>query len=165
MKQGGTYMAEDSGAVCGWVFQPDGKVITSLLSTTGLVVNQWTHLAFVRDTAANECRLLVNGEKTASAPAGHPTALPLGSLCQSTLFAFGGAFCDLRIWDVARKDAEILDSMKQRVTDKESGLVASWPLDEGVGALRGISTRYQGLVGVASDVTWQNAFKDVRGPW
>ena len=46
---------------------------------------------------------------------------------------FTGKIDELRIWNVARSDAEITATMKQRLTGKETGLVVYYTFDEGTG--------------------------------
>ncbi len=46
---------------------------------------------------------------------------------------FTGKLDELRLWKVARTDAQILADMHHRLTGKEPDLVAYFPFDEGTG--------------------------------
>ena len=47
---------------------------------------------------------------------------------------YQGRFAELRVWNVARTEAEIQFDMHRRLAGDEAGLVGYWPLDDGAGA-------------------------------
>jgi hypothetical protein len=101
-------------------------------------VGRWVHLAGVYDGSA--WRLYRNGallgEKAApfGAPAGNaPWAIGSGGGGFSNFFQ--GGIDEVRLWNVARSQAQIQATMNTTLTGNEPGLKGYWRLNEGAGTL------------------------------
>ncbi len=142
--------------------------------TTQLGANQWVHIAAVVD-ASKGMQLYVNGklradEATDSRPS---AAIVLSASFGSATNTLNGQLDEVRIWNVARTQAEIQANLNQSLTGNESGLVDYWRFDEGSGTtvtdqttnrnngtLMGGTTwaGYSAPVGTSSDATGQRRF-------
>src|SRR5262249_40507622 len=93
--------------------------------------NQWQHLAGTYD--GTNIRIYRNGALVATTPhTGSVTAanfLLIGRWFES----FNGAIDEVRLWNVARSQGELLGSMSQPLFGTEPGLVGSYRFDEGAG--------------------------------
>ena len=113
-------------------------------------LSKWTHIALAYDSATQMVRIFLNGEclKEASLPLDFTDTYKIKEMS----WYFGAApiptrgsksyLSDCRMWGVAKTDEEIKALMKQPVFgDSEtadtkglsSGLLGSWPLNEGMG--------------------------------
>ncbi len=88
----------------------------------------------------DEVDLYINGIKytktyTEEYSGGTPTAISIGAGRQngSTTAAFDGLIDEVRIWNVARTQAQIRDNMCRQLTGTETGLVGYWNMNEGTG--------------------------------
>lgn len=86
---------------------------TSALASAASVSGKWIHCAFVRDHAARELRLYIDGRLQSRAPAAQWAALPHGdeayvSLCRDGLWQrpLAGAIDELRVSDTALYSAD-----------------------------------------------------------
>lgn len=109
-----------------------------LVSEEPLTLDKWTHVAVVYDGAvmnmyfdgvskgilANTNAILTSNQKLFFGE--HPTW---------SSRRFTGELSDVRIWNVARTEAEIASSMNDFLNNTESGLIANWKLDEGTGTV------------------------------
>jgi len=101
----------------------------------------WFHFAMVWDSSTMTIRGVINGQTPSGASKKLTTTLTTPasklSIGYSPTFSGNGGFTgkidELRIWNVARTDAEIKSSMNQRLTGKEAGLVVYYNFDEGTG--------------------------------
>lgn len=48
-------------------------------------------------------------------------------------FPFNGQIAEVRVWNLARSEAQIKADMNRQLSGNERGLVGYWPLDEGRG--------------------------------
>jgi alpha-tubulin suppressor-like RCC1 family protein len=133
-----------SGHIHAWYFQSPSAYIYNggqQGMDGGLVADgRWHQVAFVVDV--NGGRIFVDGTLTASLPwTGTPgpttTSQPLtlgyyhgGSANEY----YSGLLDDVRIWNVARSQAQIQADMMHRLTGTEPNLIAYWKLDDGTGA-------------------------------
>ncbi len=97
------------------------------------------HIAAVFDDNADEMRLFVDGVEIGSTmtvvtpmTVQTPHYVTLGGTV-GTGQAFAGDLDDIRIWSLARTEAQIQSSLGQRLNGSENGLVALWRCDEGSG--------------------------------
>mmetsp|Transcript_25392 Transcript_25392/g.35148 ORF Transcript_25392/g.35148 Transcript_25392/m.35148 type:complete len:1052 (-) Transcript_25392:71-3226(-) len=110
--------------------------------------NQWHHVAFVRDSSVPELRLYRDGVPIASTitwnkcgilcdiTAGLGANLPLGignagraaSRMQNSMFL--GLLDEVRVWTVARTDAEILANYDSSINGSVAGLARCYHFDE-----------------------------------
>jgi hypothetical protein len=106
------------------------------LITTG----QWHHIAAVMDRTAGIVRILVDGvlQKSATNIRKNPASsnsrpLYLGSAVEpgTSYASLVGSMDDIRVWNVARSDAEILASMNAPLVGNAAGLVAYIKADPG----------------------------------
>ena len=118
--------------------QPSGN--HPVLGVTPIGTGVWHHVAVTYDTTT--WKLYLDGALDAQLAVGRPpasastVALSLASALNSTGAAsgfFDGAVDEVRIWNVARSEAEILSTINTQLVTPASGLVARWALDEGSG--------------------------------
>ncbi|MEP7052204.1 MAG: LamG domain-containing protein [Pseudomonadota bacterium] len=125
---------------------PNTQVYTNGTADTTFKVPQdtvketgWFHYAMVWDAPSKTLKGVINGvtagQKVISAML--TTSASKLSIGYSPTFSSNGGFTgkidEFRIWNVARTDAEITATMKQRLTGKETGLVVYYTFDEGTG--------------------------------
>jgi hypothetical protein len=111
-----------------------GSDFPNVVSTTKVQTNEWYHVAGVFD--GTTMFLYVNGvlEAKVNSPGGIATnSLPfnIGSVNGgggSTKF-INGQIANLRLWNVALSQSQILANMNQEITGPQSGLVGDWTLD------------------------------------
>lgn len=105
-------------------------------SNSAIPLDAWTHIAFVEKTDGTR-EIYINGilDKTDTAEAGiwvNSKRLWIGAE-DSGIRYFDGNITEVRLWNVARTQAEIQADMNKRLTGNETGLVAYYPLNEGAG--------------------------------
>lgn len=93
----------------------------------------WNHLAVTFD--GNRLQLHVNGVNVASTVAPNQQLRPInrvdfqGKGAGGTVSRSAGAIDEIRIWNIARPQAEIQESMLNQLNGDEDGLVAYWNFD------------------------------------
>ncbi len=103
--------------------------------------NTWVHLAFVSDTTT---RLYVNGILQDTLAQTIP--LPLGQLGASTNGAgmlsdrLRATLDEVRVWNVARTEADLTSNLRQLLTGAETNLVAYYRFNEAGGSAAGDAT-------------------------
>lgn len=112
----------------------NAKDTVALSTYTG----QWVHVAGVYSSTQNYCRLYVNGIlKGSAASAGtilySNSALYIGNYIAASNEDFDGQIAEVRIWNVARTEAELTATMNKQLLGHEPGLVGYWQFDEGAG--------------------------------
>ena len=106
------------------------------ISSTNLSLNQWSHIAATYDQA--NIKIYVNGALTCTfastnaLPAGNERWL-LGKAFDYNNF-FPGKMDEVRIWNVARTQSQIQNSMYSTISPSTSGLVGYYKLDEDSGS-------------------------------
>ncbi|KQP49886.1 CARDB domain-containing protein [Pseudorhodoferax sp. Leaf274] len=118
----------------------------SITSAAGLVPNeangQWQHVALVLDRANSQMRLLLNGTEVASGYLSPQASLQLDDALRLGRNAEGHAahegysvsVDELRIWNVARSNAQIAAGMASNLQGNEAGLAALYRFNEASGA-------------------------------
>ena len=107
------------------------------ITNTGVLsANQWHHIAAVNDNGQR--RLYINGSLTSISGSAlnvisNNDPIRLGSDYSSRYF--DGRIDEVRIWNIARNQEEIVSSMDSSLTGQESGLVAYYNFDEGSGII------------------------------
>jgi hypothetical protein len=136
-----------------------GNPDTTLLSTSTVTTGEWVHVAATRNRAAGEMRVFVNGvdENTTS-------TTQMGSLTDQVTLTLGctlndqnhfiGLMDEVRIWNVARTEAEIAATMRQRLTGNEPGLVAYWRFDDRGGPTAVDSSPTKADATIAGTLEW-----------
>lgn len=107
--------------------------------TTVVPVSEWSHLAVTYD--GSTIRMYVNGVLDASWPASGTIGIntePLGiggeggsSSFPNDLYPFSGLISETRLWNYARSEEQVRDTMYQQITSMQPGLVGVWPLEGG----------------------------------
>ncbi|GIV58032.1 MAG: hypothetical protein KatS3mg042_0945 [Rhodothermaceae bacterium] len=124
---------------------------TEVLSPATVNDGAWHYVAAVMD--GTEIRLYIDGVLEASAPEtsaiNDHVNVYLGSLGDGGERFFGGAMEEVRLWNVARTEAEIREAMHRTLAGTETGLVAYWQFNEATG------TTAADVVG-GHDLTLQN---------
>jgi len=118
---------------------------------------EWVHLAGVYD--GSHWRLYRNGKELSSDPdpvGAVPVEGPwaIGARGGGSERFFEGDLAELRLWKVARTAEQIREDMRKDPKDDAPGLVASWPLSEGRGAIAGDRSRQSQAHGVLRGPTW-----------
>jgi fibronectin-binding autotransporter adhesin len=140
-------------------FQVSGNGLTG---NTNLTASTWYHFACVRD-ASGYGTVYINGQAVTSPTYLNTDAPPsvtvtIGLLLRSKS-GFRGNLSDVRIWNVARSQAEIQASMNVRLRGTESGLAHYWPFDEGTGTT--VYDRAGNADGTVIGATWNNGADDL----
>jgi len=121
---------------------------------TTLAVDRWYHLAYVYDAAAQTQRVYVDGVED-GVGTGKVSYLGTGQILlgrSHSQYYLRGDMSEARIWDHARSATEILANKDRRLVGTEAGLVALFPLDEGVGST--LTDRVAGRNGTLVAGTW-----------
>jgi len=114
------------------VFQ--GGAQTRISAPGALEANTWMHLAATVD-GEGQAALYKNGQRLVAGPINAPTTLIrtknyIGRSNWATDSYFDGGMGQVRVWNIARSEAEIQATMYQPLSGDEVGLVGCWPLDE-----------------------------------
>ncbi|HEY2951509.1 MAG TPA: LamG-like jellyroll fold domain-containing protein [Verrucomicrobiae bacterium] len=116
---------------------------TSVVGVTTLAANTWYHVAGVWDGTA--LRIYLNGVLDTTAlpttrnPKAGTTPLKIGERGNGGT-PFNGLIDDVRLWNLARTDAQILADKNHCLPGNTAGLAGNWRLDEGAGAVAGDAT-------------------------
>ena len=102
-----------------------------------LPVGEWVHLAGVVDSTAHEVRILLNGTVMDSESTSETFAFSNNE--RNFKIGYGyfdpshldGAVTELRLWNAAKSEADILEKMYCRLHGTEPGLAAYYPINEG----------------------------------
>lgn len=122
----------------------------SVLASSVIAADEDVHVAVTYDNsgAAGELKLFLNGILDAStsgvAEADYTTPEPiwLGRREGHLKHTFKGVFDDVRLWNVARTQQQIYESMTRPVDPASTGLVGYWKLNEGTGTTAYDATSY-----------------------
>ncbi len=94
----------------------------------------WHHYAFACDGSESriyrDADLMQVAPRLAGSMSAGPAPLELG---RSTYYGTEGRLDEVRIWSVARTQAEIADNFTRELTGNEPGLAACWRMNEGEG--------------------------------
>lgn len=98
--------------------------------------NQWNHVAATVD--GSNINLYINGNLSASTPytgtiGQRMLPLTIGSSAGFPGRGFDGAIDEVRIWNIARSEAEINANKDAALNGTEAGLMAYFPMNEGSG--------------------------------
>ena len=130
----------------------DGVIVTS---DTNVGLNEWVHIAATR--SGTDVTLYQNGQVVATGTA-LTTDPPPNAYFQlfdtGTNPAFGGDLREVRVWNYARTQAEIVAAMSKTATGKEEGLVGCWPLTDGRSSSAVLNRVTGGTHNVGSGNSW-----------
>jgi len=112
------------------------NVWTEAQSDAIMNANQWNHVAATVD--GTNINLYINGNLVATTPYSGTIGqrmlpLTIGSSAGFAGRGFNGAIDEVRIWNVARTQAEINDNKDVDLMGTEAGLTAYFPMNEGSG--------------------------------
>jgi hypothetical protein len=116
-----------------------GAVSTTIQSTTIVTTGTWIHVAAVRVRTTGVMRILVNGAQEGTATGSTaaltaPSSIDIGGNTIDSRY-FTGKIDEVRVWNVARSNAQILATMKTKLVGNEAGLVGYWRFDDGSGVI------------------------------
>lgn len=115
----------------------DGGSSWALGCSAGSISNgRWQHIAGTWD--GTTWKIYQNGELAGSGAWAGPlvsssSPVTIGSNSEFNTTKFGGIIDELRVWNVARSQAEIQEAMSHELTGSEAGLVSYWSMNEGAG--------------------------------
>lgn len=136
----GTITQETNGTLNFYWGQGAGNAhpYTGFNSATPLTLNQWNHIAIVRDMTGNSVRWYINGVQTnsmtppyAGSVSGNTATIGLNYTGQGYM----GEIDEVRIWTTARSTAEIQANMNTVVAPFQSNLAGYWRMDETSGTI------------------------------
>lgn len=140
-------------------------------STTIIQPDTWYHVACVRDDQLTTTtgRLYINGVLERSWTAFAKVAAPdvdnfMGFSTGDTVNGgINGAISEMRVWNTARTQQEIVANMNRRLAGTEPGLWHYWPFNEGSGgtavdhASTGLTTPCNGVsIAGSAGITWRS---------
>lgn len=129
---------------------PSCNVATSPIGS--LIVGEWTHIAATYD--GSTIKIYQDSTLIDSTPhtgdVSYSTYLFIGAWGS----AFSGIIDEVRVWNVARTQAEIQSTMNESLIGDETGLVGYWTFDEGSGQIvtDGTGLGQYGQLGALPDV-------------
>lgn len=117
------------------IIRPPGGCSDGVSSKIVPQVDRWYHMAGTVD--GTTAKIYINGELKASGPVSSdyaPTADGMrigGEVCCGNYFP--GLIDDVRVWNRALSQDEIVANYKKQLIGNESGLIGYWKFDEGTG--------------------------------
>ncbi len=114
----------------------------NLIGQTKLDTGRWHHIAVVQDAVQEILSIYVDGQFDTSVRLG---GSGIGSSANILIGAksyqgtskvgeyFNGVIHDVRLWNIACSQQQIIKYMNTRMNGNERGLIAYWPLNEGIG--------------------------------
>jgi T5SS/PEP-CTERM-associated repeat protein len=144
-------------------------------SGLGLQAGQWYHAAAVSSNGTRT--LYVNGIVRTISGAGYTVLANSDPLRLASDFGgryFAGQLDEVRVWNIARTPADILDAMHKQLTGNESGLAAYHQFNQAAGALSDVTpnnnngTLVNGPVWINSTIPCANVIAsraNLRGVW
>lgn len=110
----------------------------------------WHHWVGTYDATTRTQRIYQDGvllkERVAPAHYQGSGSLNIGMRFDNTRY-FQGNIADVRLWNRARKQSEIVAEMAKRMTGREAGLIGYWPLDNKTGKDLAQAKRHGVLMG------------------
>jgi RHS repeat-associated protein len=111
----------------------NGQPYQGLKSTVALNLNQWNHIAIVRDFTNAKVSWYINGvlRGTASTSFSYATtsSFPV-TIGDGYVNPYDGEIDEVRIWNVARTASQIADSRYKTFKGNETGLAAFWNFNQ-----------------------------------
>jgi hypothetical protein len=132
----------------------------NLISTTILNANVWYHVAATYD--GSTIKLLINGTPEASTTIrgrllANTDALNIGQKSQPGFDSSIGFTDEVRVWNIARTQAEIQATMTTTLVGDEPGLVGYWNFDDGTANDRTANGNHGTLIDDATIIEYQAA--------
>jgi len=118
-----------------------GSTVSNTVTTSAITVNNWHHVAVLRDDSSDEMRFYVDGVKIGTVTtnvSNSPTAGTSGEVTIGANFEqnneFSNRIAHARVWSTARSDNQIAQYYNRTIDSTASNLVGYWKLDEGTGS-------------------------------
>jgi hypothetical protein len=127
-----------------------------LYSTGTVPQNTWTHVAITLN--AGSLTFFINGEAAGTiAVTFSQDDLPMsiGRPTYCNCFYFNGTMDELRLWNVARTQTQLLDNMNSTIPTNSAGLVAYYKFDESSGTTTADATGNGNNGTLINAPTWQ----------
>jgi parallel beta-helix repeat protein len=142
----------DNYASCLYIYIGEGYIYAGslynyLYSPTTYNDGQWHHIALVRTSGTGELyvdgNMVNSGDFSGYLSASQPTTWALGNTGPYPYFDYwNGTLDELRIWNYARTQTQIVTNMTRPLAGTEPGLVGYWRFDEGTGQVIGDSSTH-----------------------
>ncbi|WP_130735931.1 PKD domain-containing protein [Flavobacterium sp. J27] len=134
-----------------YVFVHSNGVVYSVNTTYVLPLNQWVHTAFRWNATSKTISVLINGSPRAtisggSSSLGTSNRMTIGSKTDGSQ-VFGGKIDEIRIWDLQRSDADIVDNMNTCVSETSPNLITYYKMNEITGSSNAIDASGNGYDG------------------
>lgn len=132
------------------------------------LIQGWHHITVVGTTVTEDQTIIpktlfyIDGQKVGECLAKNTSAIQHIGNIDTGGEAFG-KFCEVRIWNLALKQTEILANSQVCLTGNEPGLLAYYPLNEGSGS-QAQDDSGNGNHGNVSDANWWGNTKVVADP-
>ncbi|WP_016949096.1 LamG-like jellyroll fold domain-containing protein [Anabaena sp. PCC 7108] len=129
-----------------------------VVAGSDVILNTWTHVTSTFD--GKQLKLYVNGTEVGSKNVVYtlntrcPLRIGAGSTEVKPQYFYPGQIAEVGVWNKALTQTEIQANMNQRLTGKEEGLVAYFPLNEGSSAIAYDKTSNANH-GKINGATWQ----------
>nr|NQU90800.1 Ig-like domain-containing protein [Bacteroidota bacterium] len=151
--------------VAGWgdlhILSNDGGVGDGLPVGAGAEDGNWHHIAMTwKQNTVNGFVTYLDGEVVASRTSSNT---PIPNISASVLFGsfdgtsefMNGRLDEIRIWNIARSQSEIVQTMQSFLQGNETGLISYWQLNEGFGTLTyDYAGAYQGTLFNMDETNW-----------
>ncbi len=133
----GTITQETSGGLT-YYYGTSGANASPYQSITSdaIPLNEWSHIAIVRDLDNMKLYWYINGVLSRSTDASYSAATESNnyvSIAKGYVDNFVGQIDEFRMWKTARTQTQIRDNMCKKLYGSEAGLVAYYRFDEGSG--------------------------------
>jgi len=125
----------NSNGTFGFDYREPNATLHTIISNVPIPSNTWTHIAIVRNGNSSYA-LYLNGdlEATGNDPSPHLPTVTGWKIADREGFRYYGYLDEIRIWNVARTEAQISTSMSTVIDPSlDSSLIAYYPLDQGIG--------------------------------
>ena len=128
------WLSPENSALIYDSYDTEGTRYREILANFFVDREKWIHITWVKQ--GSDYKFYRNGELFATKPApetfysNKETGYCLGRVDNYSWF---GEMANVSIWNIARTDTDIKNSIGDRFTGKEPGLVGYWPLNDGSG--------------------------------
>ncbi|GAI93832.1 unnamed protein product, partial [marine sediment metagenome] len=143
------------------------------LTTTLPITDHWHHIAGLYSNSQNILQIWIDGIKVKENTIANGNILTtsdplfIGTTGHeaSTFDHFYGMIDEVRIWDVARTQAEILANMNNELFGSEPGLMGYWRFNEGLGTTISDRISYSNEGSLNGGLTWIRSTAPIVANW
>lgn len=114
----------------------NGTPYQAFNSVVALELNKWNHIALVRDLTNGILYWYINGQLTNQATATYAAATAGSNnvtIAAGYVSTYAGKIDEVRVWNIARSQAQIQNNMNYCLLGTETGLAAYWEFNDGSG--------------------------------